>query len=237
MITRTLFLVPIAWLALNACATAAGGTGAVIVEFQDHEPGLDPYRTRMIVTSRYMRIDEGTITPDFVLFDRHARVIYSTSSMDQRTLVVRADDKKYPLPPHLVTQVVVGKETLPKVSDHTVIHRTLRVNGKTCYDFYSAAGLLPQVVQALKEFQWVLASEHGDALKHTITGATTECDQVNNVYRPTTFLDYGFPVRATNSEDRTRQLVDYRTVRKVDPAWFVLPKGYTEFTARSMRGE
>jgi hypothetical protein len=230
-------LISLAGFGLSACAPAHGANGAVVVDFKDHETGLAPYRTRMIVTPDYMRIDDGKISNDFVLFDRRARVIYSSSSYDQRILVVRGDNKKYPMPSRFVTRVDAVKEDLPKVSGHAVVHRVLQVNGKTCYDFYSAAGLLPQVVQAMKEFQQVLVGEHGAMLQVTPAGMTSDCDAVNNVYRPTVFLDYGFPVRATNSADRLRQLVDYHVHQKIDPQWFVLPAGYTKFTAGSMRGQ
>jgi hypothetical protein len=230
-------LISLAGFGFATCAPALAANGAVIVDFRDHESGIAPYRTRVIVTPDYMRIDDGKISNDFVLFDRRARVIYSSSSYDQRILVVRGDNKKYPKPSRLVTRVETVKEKLPKVSGHAVIHHVLRVNGKVCYDFYSAAGLLPRVVQAMKEFQRVLVSEHGAMLKISPPGTTSVCDAVNNVYRPTAFLDYGFPVRATNDEDRLRQLVDYHEHQKADPAWFRLPAGYTQFTASSMRGQ
>jgi hypothetical protein len=222
---------------LAACTRAGHGDKAVVVEFQDHETDQDPYRTRMIVSPAYVRFDDGVNGPDFVLFDRRAHVIYSSSSTDQRILVVQGDAEKHALPRKLVARVEDGTEKLPTVSGREVVHHKLMVNRHLCYDVYSANGLLPKVVQAMREFQQALVAQHYDLLQKTPAGMVSDCDQFNNVYRPAAFLDFGFPVRATNSGGRMRQLVDYHEDQKIDPTWFVLPEGYTQFTIASMRGD
>jgi hypothetical protein len=221
---------------LGACSRAEHAGKAVVVEFEDHETDLNPYRTRMIVSPGYVRFDDGNNGPDFVLFDRHANVIYSSSSTDQRILVVKGDARKHALPGKLVSRVEEGTEKLPDVSGRHVMHHKLMVNKQLCYDVYSAAGLLPKVVEAMREFQQALVAQHYDLLQKTPAGMVSDCDQFNNVYRPAAFLDFGFPIRSTNSGGRMRQLVDYHEDQKINPAWFVLPEGYEKFTIASMRG-
>ena len=79
------------FLLILATASATGSTSsnATVVHFQEKEASTDAYHTRMIVTPEYLRFDDGKGSTDFILFDRKKRIIYSTSSMDKHTLVIK----------------------------------------------------------------------------------------------------------------------------------------------------
>ena len=64
-------------------------TPAAVLYFVEHEPGAEPYRTRMIVTAGFLRMDGGADSEDFLLFDRADGTIYSVSSGDQQILAIR----------------------------------------------------------------------------------------------------------------------------------------------------
>jgi|GEM_PF-6452868 len=51
-----------------------------VLEFNEVEEGLDPYLTRMLVSDRYIRIDDGDQSDGYVLYDRLKKE-YSVSSM------------------------------------------------------------------------------------------------------------------------------------------------------------
>ena len=52
------------------------------------ESGIDPYQTRIIINSDYIRIDDDEGPNDFVLFDRNTGVTYSSASENEAILVV-----------------------------------------------------------------------------------------------------------------------------------------------------
>ena len=66
---RRLFLCGCCFLtALVSCSNPT--TPAAVLYFVEQEPGVEPYRTRMIVTAGFLRMDEGQDSQDFLLFDR-----------------------------------------------------------------------------------------------------------------------------------------------------------------------
>ena len=71
---------------LLATPLAAQPLTALVLQYQEWEPGGQPYAARVMVTPRFMRQDFGPGDPDFLLFDRHAGVIYSVQTEDRRIL-------------------------------------------------------------------------------------------------------------------------------------------------------
>jgi hypothetical protein len=49
--------------ALVSCSNPT--TPAAVLYFVEQEPGVEPYRTRMIVTAGFLRMDEGQDSQDF----------------------------------------------------------------------------------------------------------------------------------------------------------------------------
>lgn len=219
-------------LALSACTPTGDAT---IIYFDEQEGSGEPYRTRTIVTPAYVRLDDDDDKSDFVLYDRKQRVIYSTNSLDKRTLVIKWKDHGLSLPKKFKNRDEKLKETVPSISGSEVSHYRLYTNDSMCYDIYAAEGLLPEVVEALDEFQQTLATEHAAFLQVASLQATSPCDQVNNVYRPARYLKYGFPVHARDYLGRSRQLADFKTGQAVSPELFELPTEYRQFTTEEIR--
>ena len=68
---RLKYCIPLV-LALTGCGDAGKAT---VLHYAEQEPGGEPFRTRMIVTARYLRIDEGVESKDFLLFDRREKIL------------------------------------------------------------------------------------------------------------------------------------------------------------------
>ena len=68
-------------LILTACGNQ---NGAIELQFSEQEAGVEPYKTRMIITDDFLRIDDGPDNKDFILLDRKARKISSISYDNQR---------------------------------------------------------------------------------------------------------------------------------------------------------
>ncbi|MEK7207706.1 MAG: hypothetical protein AAB134_07485, partial [Pseudomonadota bacterium] len=140
--------------ALVSCSQlTAPGT---LLYFVEREPGGEPYRTRMIVTVGFLRIDGGAASEDFLLFDRADGTIYNVSSADKQILVI-GHRLMLPTPPDLKSKVVPDDQQVPGVGGHKVRHYRLLTNEKSCYDLYAADGLLTEAVLALREYREALA--------------------------------------------------------------------------------
>ena len=71
-----------------ACASTPWTIVATTLNFIEQERGIDPYRTRVLVTPEFVRIDDGVDNNEFILFDRRAQTLYSVNAMGARILVM-----------------------------------------------------------------------------------------------------------------------------------------------------
>lgn len=233
---RTAFVVMLGGLVLAACMPAAPGAKNYLLMFKEQDPGRQAYQTRMIVTPKYLRIDDGHASDDFVLFDRKTRTVYNVVHDDQTILVVK------PLPIHLarpkVFKQTVEKTTLegsPTVDGKTVTRYILRTNGKQCYEVAAAKGLLEEPRRALIEFARALAGQHAVGTALTPKDMRSDCDLADDIFLPARHLQYGFPVRQTDSAGRVRILTDFKRGYVADPKLFKLPANYTRYSPGQMR--
>lgn len=222
-------------LAATLPVTGSAGGNATVIHFEEQEVDSEKYRSRLIVTPEYMRLDDGEGSTDFVLFDRKKRVIYSTNSMDKHTLVIKWRKMSLTMPESLKNRIETVKELVPSIASQPVTHLRLYTNNKQCYDLFAAKGLLPKVVKAMIEFQETLAVEHADFMRDAPLQTASDCDRVNNVFNPARYLRFGFPVHARDYLGRSRQMVDYKTGEKVDKKLFVLPEGFKQYSTQDMR--
>lgn len=222
---------------LGAQLAACGDAGkATALYYAEQDEGGKPYRTRMIVTPRWLRIDDGPESRDFLLFDRRERTIYNLSAADSSILV---------LPPLVVgissplaLQNRTEKDTVefPSVGGRPVTHYRLHTNGKLCYDLYAAAELLPEAAQALREYRQALAGQHALPVPSMPKELLAGCDLANNIFAPARHLDHGLPVRLTEVGVRTSELVDYQQNFEAAPGLFELPAHYKRTTIEELRG-
>jgi len=225
-------------VALGACAThlPVVTSTATVLMFTEQEPDNAPYQTRMIVTPEYLRIDGGTSSGGFVLLDRATHTVYSVSLMDKTVLVIKPLKIALVPPADFRQSVVRDKQKFPSIGGRKVVHYMLFTNNERCFDVYAAAGLLPDAVAALRDYHQVLAGEQAVTEAKTLASMRSACDLANYVFSPAHYLDYGFPVRQTNSLGTSRQLVDYKTAVPIAPGLFDLPPGYRHYSIENMVG-
>ncbi len=221
--------------ALVSCTEPS--TPAAVLYFVEHEPGGESYRTRMIVTAGFLRMDEGQNSRDFLLFDRADGGLYSVSSADKQVLVIRPRPVELKLPTRFIHRVVTDAATFPAVEGRKVTHYELLTNDKRCYDLYAAEGLLSGAVVALREFRLILAGQQALAAATMPPEMQSACDLANNVFLPTRHLEYGFPVRLVDMTGKTIELVDYNTEFRATAAMLSLPADYKRLTIEELRGK
>jgi len=220
-------------LVLTACSggesspQALGPNHAELVLFQDQEPDIQPYLTRVIVTDDFMRIDDGHAASDFVLFDRKQQAVYSVAHDDQAILVVHAKPVTAKSPIALTLDAHrVDHPDAPAIGGKTPVQYDLLVNGKVCSHVVAVPGLLEPTLAAMREFRRALSGQHAENLPKTPVDMLDPCFLADDVFHPGRVLQYGFPLRLWGADGKKRSLMDFKTDFKVDPKLFVLPKGY-----------
>ena len=212
-------------------------TPAAVLYFVEREPGVEPYRTRMIVTAGFLRMDEGQDSQDFLLFDRADGSIYNVSSAEKQVLVIRPRPVELKSPAKFTHRVVTDAAAFPAIEGRKVTHYELLTNEKRCYDLYAAEGLLPGAVVALREYRLILAGQQALTAAVTPPEMQSPCDLANNVFLPVRHLEHGFPVRLADMTGRTMELVDYKTDFRATADMLKLPAEYKRLTLENLRGK
>jgi hypothetical protein len=217
---------------LLAGGAAAAGQNATMVLYQVLEPGFEPYSSRLIVTPRYLRMDDGDAASSFVLFDRKRNVIHSVTHNDRTVLEIplQAVTVESPLPLHMEHKVVTTDEPLPAIAGKRPRQLHLSVNGEQCYDLVAVEGLLDDVVAALRAFRTVLAGENARILTEVPADMQNPCDLALNTYAPDWQLRFGLPIQEGDPQGKGQLLLDYSTDYPADAALFTLPKGYQRYS-------
>lgn len=212
----------------DASAPAATRPLHVMLMFQQQEPGIAPYATRMIITRHFLRIDDGSGSRSFALLDRDKKIIYSVAYSNQAILVIRGRPVagESPIPIEMDARRIDHPDA-PTIGGKHPVEYSLLVNGKVCSHVIAVPGLLPGALAALREFQRVLAGQHAADLPKTPVSMLDPCFVADHVFAPVRELQYGFPVRQWGANGKKRDLVNYDVNFKVDPALFKLPAGFT----------
>ena len=215
--------------------------GDTLVLFMEQESGVEPYQTRMIVTKKFVRIDDGKGSNSFVLYDRIKRIVYSTNPEEQSVMAVHEKKMKENgkiEPPfkltHSVKEMPEMKEA-PEISGKKAKHYQLITNNEICYDVVAVKGLMPEVVEALTDFHKHMATDSMLTFNNMPADLHNACDMSMTTFAPTRHFKFGFPIQEWGKREYVRSLVDYQTNYKVEDKLFVLPEGYKHYTVQELR--
>lgn len=212
-------------LGLAGAAHAASQQAALLV-YQVWEPGLDPYLSRVLVTPRFVRMDEGEGTQDYTLYDREQGVMYNVSREDRSALVMNPPIADMALPADLKLEQTLQIDKLaPTIGGQQPQNLTLKANGTVCRELVTVPDVMTPAVDGLREFYGLLARIQAATLKAYPEGSQTPCDLAENVYAPLRGLSHGLPIQ-DRGERHSKSLVDYVPAFTVDSALFTIPKGY-----------
>jgi len=223
------------WLAvllLVALPVAAQEQRATMVLYQMMETGFEPYSSRLLVTPRHLRMDDGDDDGSYVLFDRRQNIIYSVTHSERNVLEIHLQPVQAE-PPMALTRTqskVATEEPMPAIAGRTPQLHRLSVNGELCYELVAVDGLLPDVVAALRDFRTVLAGENARILTDIPADMQDPCDLALNTYAPGWQLQFGLPIQEHDTQGKGQVLLDFSDDYPVDAGLFRLPKGYRHFT-------
>ncbi len=212
-------------------------SGATLLSFVEFEKNAEPYATRLIVTKDYMRFDDGEGSQDFLLFDRQKHVVYTVNSDEESIMAVyqKQIEIKPPFELTLTHEKLDNLQDAPKIEGKQAEHYQFSANGERCYDVIVVLGLLPDVVTALREYSELLASDSKVTFNNLPADLQKPCDISMNTFAPGRHLEFGFPIQEWSMKGSGRSLLDYQTDYQADPALFVLPADYRQFSVQDFR--
>jgi hypothetical protein len=199
---------------------------AAMMVYKVWEQGVGVYFTRILVTDRHVRFDDGSDASDFTLFDRRKEAIYNVSLEDRSVLLIEQLLGKIPGAESLnLTELKSIDEQAPLVAGKKPVNIELLANGKRCSSLVAIEGVMGKALAGLREFKQVLARVQAATILAQPGDLQTPCDLAGNVYGATRTLDHGLPIEE-RSEGRAQLLVDYAAKYEVDARLFDVPEGF-----------
>lgn len=228
-----LILVPVMAISLSACQKPPENQ---LIVFLETEQGAEPYKTRIIVTPNVVRFDDGEGSSAYLLFDRKTRTARNIDAEKKTIMELHAKSVKIN-PPFELTHSVrdLGEmKDAPTIMGKIPKHYQDLTNDQLCFDVIAIEGLMPAAVQALKEFQELLASDSATTFNEIPADMHNPCDMAMSTFAPTRYLQHGFPIQHWRA-GYSRMLVDYKDPYKTDPKLFDIPTGYFVFSVQQLR--
>jgi hypothetical protein len=226
-----LTLILLIWTSI---ASSGEITGTMLL-YQKSEPGIDPYLSRLIITDKFMRMDEGEDPGNYLLFDRNKRHIYSITH-DDRTVFEIPQRQVRLEPPEVLNRVTkkVDSTDMPKVAGKQPEHYRLNVNGQECYNVITVSGLLENAVDVMRDFRVVLAGEHAKALSFIPADVRNICEMALHTFHPEWQLEFGLPIQEWDDLGNSQSLINFKGEILFDEQLFELPEGYQHYSTDSL---
>lgn len=208
----------LAVIVLLACASAQAAD-MIEIRYQDQDAGDPPYETRVLVTDKYLRIDDGSDNGDYVFMDRRHPVVYNV--LLSQNLVMRMPNRMVPA---VDGQKLGVREKILPVRQGTVRVQVF-ADDKLCSESVVAEKLQPKAAKAMAEYLSALAYVQWVTYQNTPEDIRSACDLAHNIYETGRALAHGLPMEERDYAGRTRKFVS-SSLKPLKNELFVLPKGY-----------
>jgi len=184
------------------------------VVFEEREPGVDPYITRLLVNKRYLRLDGGQDDGDYVLFDRVKGEIHNFNREERSEILIQ----RRPVPAASVkVDFVVEQVPLkdaPAINGIGAVAHRFFADGQLCSSSVNFNGLLPEVVTAWRQYKRLLQQHNLQTIEQIPQEVKTPCYLANNYLHGNAYLRAGFPVHVEGLGGRSKSLLNFRQVNK-----------------------
>jgi len=208
--------------------------------YDEQEKGTDIYTTRMLVSDRYLRIDDLEDDSGYIVYDNKIRTIYSVSHFDKAILVMGPYAYKKP---DLSGQVKTSYKRLknsPEIAGHKVHSHSVTTlvenNNETCTEIHLAENLLPEVTGIFRQYQRIVAGQQVMNLDSTPEEYRTACFLADQVYNDGAYYEKGLPIQELHSNGKKKLLKDYKK-KKISTKMFDLPDNYREYSLQKRSAE
>lgn len=222
----------------ESTTTAPGYEKALLLNYVEQEPGIEPYPTRLIVTKDYARFDDGQGSIDYVLFERASKTIYSVSASDQRVLVIppREVDIEPPFALEVTENDLGVMGEAPTVQGQRPRHYQIVVNGEVCYEVVTIAGLLEEALAATREYRQALAGDSAATFNSIPADMHDPCAMALNTFAPNHHLSHGLPIQEWSASGYSRSLLDFDVDFMAAQALLEVPSEFPQVSIEQLRG-
>lgn len=204
--------------------------------FLNSEQGLKPYQTRIIVTPKLIRLDDGAGSTSYTIFDRATRIARSVDNKQHTILIINPKSRKVepPFKLHNVDKDLGEMKDAPKVMGKVPHHYQQYTNNKLCNNLIAVDGMLPEAVKAIAEYREMLADDSMATVNDMPADMQDPCALSRNTFAPTRYLQHGFPIQQWRP-GYSRMLINYKEHYQPDPKLFEIPQGYFTYTVQQIR--
>ena len=207
------------------------------LSYIEREPGTDEYEVTMLVSDRYIRIDEAGEDSGYIIYDDKDKVIYSVAHHDKSILVINEKAFSEDASPVKAKVEYLELADAPSVSGKRIYNYRVYINtgtGKeaeeeTCTEIQLVEGLLPEVRGILQNYQKVVSGQQVNMVDNKITEFQSGCFYADQVYSTGAYYEKGLPIQEWHSNDRSKILTTYDKI-SIDPAKFTYPESYRQFS-------
>ena len=198
--------------------------------FEEREPGIEPYTSRILFNASMMRLDDGRDDSDFILFDRTTKVIHSFNHEDQTHLIINPQtSEKLDFKIQFATTRSVLADA-PKVSGKSVVEHRFYADSLLCKKSMNVPGLLLDAQLALIDYETRLMHQNVTTLDNIPNAMRKGCYMANNYLQATAYLEPGFPIHVIDYQGRQKKLMGFSEVAKQGKL-LIAPEGYRIFYA------
>ena len=238
MIKKLILLTVLFSLSVGVSAGVKKGDQEVYkLSYIEREPGTDEYEVTMLVSARYIRIDEEGESSGFIVYDDKDKVIYSVSHQDKSILVIKEHVFSIADLPVKPTIEYLQLADAPMVSGKNIFNYRVYIDEKnsegededTCLEVQLVENLLPEVREILQNYQKVVSGQQVKMVDNKITDIQTACYYIDQIYNTGAYFEKGLPVQEWHSNERSKILTGYEKV-SVDLKKFKIPKKYRQFS-------
>lgn len=214
--TRLVWLLVLLFPVLARAETA----GMTEIRYEDSEPGLAPYLSRLLIHGDQLRLDYGRDGDDFILFNAAERRVYQVSPESRRILEIPAVPVSYDWPQDWRLRIEVGGSKA---------NRSLRLElgGRTCMEVRST-DLLPRQMAVLAAFRAALAGNQARTWQATPEDVRDPCILAVEVREAGIEYRHGLPLLIRYDDGRQRRYLAHGAL-PLRPELFGLPEGYERF--------
>ena len=202
------------------------------LQYIEREQGVDDYETTMLVSDRYIRIDEVGEDSGFIIYDDKNKIIHSISHLDKSILIIKEYvfmEKDSPVKYELEYLQLADA---PTISDKNIFNYrvyTGEENEETCTEIQLVENLLPEVTALLRNYQKIVSGQQVKMTDNKITDMQTACYFVDQIYNTGAYYEKGLPVQEWHSNEHSRILTSYKEIF-VSKEKFTIPKNYRQFS-------
>jgi hypothetical protein len=205
--------------------------------YVEREPGTDNYEVTMLVSDRYIRIDETDEKSGFIVYDDKEKIIYSVTHQDKSILVIRRYKFSDETSPVKASVEYLQLADAPPVSGKHIYEYRVFVNTgsgvvdkeETCTEIQLVEGLLPEVRSILKNYQMVVSGQQVKMSDNKITEMQGSCFYADQIYNSGAYYEKGLPIQEWHSNEHSKMLMGYKKVF-VNPDMFKIPEDYRQFS-------